>query len=323
MHQDDMPVYAVLLAGGVGARLWPVSREEYPKQLARFWGERSLIQNTIRRLEPVIDLNRLRVVCGMLHEQEVSAQIREMGIRTRGKIISEPFGRNTAPAILLAVLSILQQEADAVLCVFPADHIIRKDDRFQEKVISAVTLARNGHIVLFGIQPDYPETGYGYIEAGARVAGGGKIIKRFIEKPDRLKAESYLENGNFFWNSGMFAFKASVIVDEFKVHQPELVSRMKEFLEEKRPRRRNIYYGMKSISIDYAIMEKTLKGVVLPSDFEWSDIGSWKSLYDFLDKDQNGNVISGDVVVRNTKGCLILGGDRLLAANRIRNMAVI
>jgi mannose-1-phosphate guanylyltransferase/mannose-6-phosphate isomerase len=263
------------------------------------------------------------VICGVLHEKEISKQFQEMGINARGKIISEPFGRNTAPAILLAVLTILKKETDAIVCVFPADHVIRKQDRFNQEVAKAIELAGRGHIVTFGIKPSYPETGYGYIEAGTRVDGWGKKIRRFVEKPDRITAESYLRNGNFLWNSGMFAFRASVIVDEFKIYEPELLSQMKGVVEKRGEERNRIYFGMKSISIDYAVMEKTPKGVVLPSDFEWSDIGSWKSLYDFLDKDKDENVILGDVVIRNTKGCLILGGERLLAVNTVTNMAVI
>ncbi|MFH1102688.1 MAG: mannose-1-phosphate guanylyltransferase/mannose-6-phosphate isomerase [Pseudomonadota bacterium] len=323
MRKQIVPTYAVLLAGGVGARLWPVSREMFPKQLVRFFGNRSLIQETITRLEPVVYLKRLRVVCGELHFNEITKQIEQMGIKAQGKIICEPCGRNTAPAILLAILTILEKETDAVICIFPADHVIKNPGRFNQNVMSAIELARQGYIVTFGIEPHYPETGYGYIEGGRPVAGKAAAIKRFVEKPDRKTAGRYLRTGHFFWNSGMFAFKGSVMVEEFRVHQPEMFSRMNRFLKETPDQRAGIYSEMPNISIDYAIMEKTDKGVVLPSDFGWSDIGSWKSLFDFLSKDKDGNAITGDVLARDTRGCLVMGEGRLVVTNSISDLVVI
>ncbi len=320
---DRKNVYAVLLAGGTGTRLWPVSRELYPKQLVQFIGHDSLVQSTIKRLSPVIDTDNVRIVCGEKHFHEIARHIDMLGISSAGKIITEPCGRNTAPAILLAVLNIVKTSPDAVLFIFPADHVIRDIDLFHQKIKSAINLADKGHIVTFGIQPNYPETGYGYIEGDAALPEGALTIKRFLEKPDKKTAQKFVDAGNFFWNSGMFAFKASVIIDEIQTHMPELLSNMQTSLSVKPSISLEEYQMLPNISIDYAVMEKTQKGSVLPSDFGWSDIGSWKSLYDFLPKDADGNVIDGAVEVQNTQNCFILGYERLIATNRLKDMVIV
>ncbi|MFC1798437.1 mannose-1-phosphate guanylyltransferase/mannose-6-phosphate isomerase [Thermodesulfobacteriota bacterium] len=322
MTDSRINIYPVLLAGGSGTRLWPVSRELYPKQLASFIGGDSLVQSTVKRLAPVLDKQKVRIVCGIEHYHEVARHMEDIGVSSDGKIICEPCGRNTAPAILLAILTILKTEEDAVLCIFPADHVIREIGIFRDRLIEAVKLAESGHIVTFGIKPGYPETGYGYIEGAHEVDQGALAIKRFVEKPDRATAESYIRAGNFFWNSGMFAFRASVIVDEFKAFQPELFDALQK-LPLDNSISREAYEVLPNISIDYAIMEKTDKGVVLPSDFGWSDIGSWKSLYDFLPKDDDMNVIDGDVIAKNTRSSFIMGRERLITTNRLRNMVVV
>jgi mannose-1-phosphate guanylyltransferase/mannose-6-phosphate isomerase len=323
MTDLDLNVYPILLAGGSGTRLWPVSRELYPKQLVRFVGEDSLLQGTIKRLSPVLNIENVRVVCGTQHFHETAREIESLGLASEGKLICEPSGRNTAPAILLAVLHILAIDQDAVLCIFPADHVIQNPNGFHDRLAEAIMLADDGYIVTFGIRPHYPETGYGYIEGGKKISHGARALKRFVEKPDQITAQKYIKSGNFFWNSGMFAFKASVILTEFEAHQPELLKKMKSIFKVAKPIARKDYDLIADISIDYAIMEKTAKGVVLPSDFGWSDIGSWKSLYDFLQKDDDSNVIDGDIIVQDTRNCLILGHDRLIAANRIREMVVV
>lgn len=323
MTVSDLNVYPILLAGGTGTRLWPISRELYPKQLVKFVGEDSLLQSTIKRLTPVLDTASVRVVCGQQHFHETARHMQDLGLKTEDKLIGEPSGRNTAPAILLAVLHILAVEKDAVLCIFPADHVIQNQDAFHDRLKAAIALAGDGYIVTFGIQPRYPETGYGYVEGGEKVTHGALTLKRFVEKPDLATAEKYIEAGNFFWNSGMFAFKASIIFAEFEAHQPELLRKMQVLFKIDKPISRKDYDQLPEISIDYAIMEKTAQGVVLPSDFGWSDIGSWKSLYDFLKKDADNNVIEGDVMVQNSRNSLILGYDRLVAANSLHNMAVV
>jgi len=317
--------YAILLAGGTGTRLWPVSRELYPKQLVRFTGEDSLIQSTIKRLLPVLNKEKIRIVCGRKHDHEIAKQMDEAGVNSDGKVISEPCGRNTAPAILLAAFDVLATEDDAVLLIFPADHVIKDVNEFHNKIKAAVQLAKEGSIVTFGITPHYPETGYGYIEGSESNAlyDDARKIKRFVEKPDKITAEKYLKAGNFFWNSGMFAFKASILIEEFKIYQPALLRTMEEIFHKNKPVTKTDYERLENISIDYAILEKTDKGVVLPSDFGWSDIGSWKSLYDFLEKDSNNNVIGGDVIAHNTEKCFIMGHERLIAASNLENIAII
>ncbi len=321
-HEPSM-VCPVLLAGGTGTRLWPVSRELYPKQLVKFIGDDSLVQSTIKRLEPLLDRRDVLVVCGQQHYHEIARQMEQIGLSPEGKILREPSGRNTAPAILLAVCHVMARNHDPVLCVFPADHVIADRQRFHEKLAAAIRLAEAGYIVTFGIQPSYPETGYGYVEGGDQISEGAFRIRRFVEKPDRSTAHRYLQAGNFFWNSGMFAFRTSVIRQEYQRYQPNLLARMQRLLADGHPIPQQAYDQLPDISIDYAIMEHTAQGVVLPSDFGWSDIGSWKSLYDFLPKDPQGNVIDGDVLVKDTAGCFILGRDRLIATNHLKNTVVV
>ncbi len=316
-------VYAILLAGGTGTRLWPVSRQLYPKQLVKFIGDDSLVQSTIKRLLHVLDADRVRIVCGEQHFHETARHMQDIGLQADGKIICEPSGRNTAPAILLAVLNVLNTDRDAVLCVLPADHVIGEIERFHDRLKAAIRLADQGYIVTFGITAHYPETGYGYVEGGQEVADGGLTIKRFVEKPDKKTAQQYIAAGNFFWNSGMFAFKASVILEEFRTYQPDLLEKMNTIYDGTNAIVKADYDQLPDISFDYAIMEKTARGVVLPSDFGWSDIGSWKSLYDFLPKDDDLNVIDGDVITHDTQGCFILGRDRLIATNHLENMVIV
>ena len=316
-------IYAVLLAGGSGTRLWPVSRELFPKQLVSFFGTDSLVQNTIRRLLPVISKDRIRVVCGKEHFHEISRHMTDIGVPAEGKILSEPCGRNTAPAILLAIKHIRKTDPECVIFVFPADHVVHDVHRFQESLQSAIRLARDDFIVTFGITPNYPETGYGYIEGADPIPDGGLRIRRFVEKPDLDTARGYLEAGNFFWNSGMFAFSGRVMEEECRRHCPDLFDATGSLSDTDQEISEEMYAGLPNISIDYAVMEKTRKGAVLPSDFGWSDIGSWKSLYDFLPKDENGNVLSGDVITQHTRGCFIMGYERLIATSHIQDMVVV
>jgi mannose-1-phosphate guanylyltransferase/mannose-6-phosphate isomerase len=323
MDKSTTKVYPILLAGGTGSRLWPVSRELFPKQLVKFIGNDSLVQSTIKRLIPVLDVDRVRIVCGQQHFHEMARHMQDIGLQPLGKIICEPSGRNTAPAILLAVYHTLSSEKDAILCVFPADHVIRDIAGFHDRLKAAIRLADQGYIVTFGITPHYPETGYGYVEGGREVAEGARLIQRFVEKPDKETAQKYIGAGNFFWNSGMFAFRASVIMDEFRTYQPEILTQMDAIFSGSDPIAKEDYDQLPDISIDYAVMERTRKGVVLPSDFGWSDIGSWKSLYDFLVKDTDGNVVEGDVIAKDTQNCFIMGRERLIATNHLRNMVVV
>ncbi|MBT8370162.1 MAG: mannose-1-phosphate guanylyltransferase, partial [Deltaproteobacteria bacterium] len=323
MQDSASNAYAILLAGGTGTRLWPVSRQLYPKQLVKFIGDDSLVQSTIKRMSPVLDSQHVRIVCGQQHFHEIARHMQEIGLHAEGKIICEPSGRNTAPAILLAGLHMLIADKDAVICVFPADHVIGDPEKYHDRLKAAIRLAEQGYVVTFGITPHYPETGYGYVEGGKAVSEGALSITRFVEKPDKQTAQKYIAAGNFFWNSGMFAFKASLIVDEFRTYQPKLLENMKAIFDGTNTIAKEDYDRLPAISFDYAIMEKTAKGVVLPSDFKWSDIGSWKSLYDFLPKDADRNVIDGDIIANNTQGSFIMGRDRLIATNHLKDMVVV
>jgi len=323
MSEKETKVYAVLLAGGSGTRLWPVSRHLFPKQLVGFTGDESLIQSTLKRLTPVIDSHNIRIVCGEEQAAEIAVHIQEAGMNPEGKTIGEPCGRNTAPAVLLATLSILRETPDAILGIFPADHVIGDINQFHTTLKSALELAQRDYIVTFGIRPDYPETGYGYIEGGSRISGEAVKIKRFVEKPDFNKARDYIKAGNFYWNSGMFAFKASVMFKEFEMHAPEILKEMRRLVASKEANAWERYKNLPNISFDYAIMEKTAKGALVPSDFGWSDIGSWKSLYDYLPADEKGNVIMGDVISKETENSLIMSHGRLVATNRIKNLVIV
>ncbi len=323
MPDSNLKVYPILLAGGSGTRLWPVSRELYPKQLVKFIGSDSLVQATIKRLTPVLNTENVRIVCGREHYYEIARHVSDMGIEPNGKIFSEPCGRNTAPAILLAMLEILKTESDALVCIFPADHVIKEVEPFHKNLEAAIALSQEGYIVTFGIQPTYPETGYGYIESAEAIKHGAFVLKRFVEKPDRETAQKYLDAGTFFWNAGMFAFQASVMVREFKQLAPELFNQLSDMMSSGEPLTVENYAKLDDISIDYAIMEFTDKGVVLPSAFGWSDIGSWKSLYDFLPKDENQNVVDGDVICYQTRNCFLMGRNRLIAANGIQDMVIV
>lgn len=318
-------IFPVLLAGGSGTRLWPVSRDRTPKQLAEISGKTSLLQETIQRLHPMLCVDDVRIVCGQAHCDETSEHLAALGLTTENKIIHEPVGRNTAPAILLAALKILEQSLvqDALLLVLPADHAIGDIPRYHESIRKAFDLAQKGFLVTFGIQPDYPETGYGYIEGSKPVPGSGLIIERFVEKPDIEMARSYIASGNFFWNSGMFAFMASTVLNEFKRFEPDMLAKMRAIVKKGDPISVKAYQALPSISFDVAIMEKTAKGVVLPSDFGWSDIGTWKSLYAYMPKDGDGNVIAGDVIVSNTKNSLIIAKSRLVTANDMSGAAIV
>lgn len=323
MTDNQSPVYAVLLAGGSGTRLWPVSRELYPKQLVKLIGKDSLVQNTIKRLSPVVDTEHIRIVCGEEHFYEIGRHMSDIGIDPEEKIIREPCGRNTAPAVLLGVMNIIKTDPNAIILVFPADHVIKDTQSFHDKLAAAVRLATAGHLVTFGIQADYPETGYGYIEGERAMEETALTIKRFVEKPDIETAGKYIAAGNYFWNSGMFAFRAAVIAEEFQKFEPVMYRKMAEITAAGIDVPAADYEQLDDISFDYAIMERTDKGVVLPSDFGWSDIGSWKSLYDFLPKDADANVLDGDVIAEKTHHCFIMGAHRLVAINSVENLVVV
>lgn len=313
----------VILAGGTGSRLWPLSRELYPKQLLQLTNDVSLLQTTLLRVSQLPGALPPIIVVGEEHRFITRTQIDELAIFDDYTILLEPVGRNTAPAICAAA-EYCQQEEETVLLVLPADHIVLYQDKFADVVRQAMDLASDGFVVTFGIKPTNPETGYGYIERGE----GSKIVS-FKEKPDLALAEKYLEDGNYFWNSGMFAFSIKTFKAEMQEFAPEIVSCMAEAVAEGEVDDRFFRLAKSAMSrcasdsIDYTLMEKTSNGAVVAADLGWSDIGSWRALWDVLDKDDRGNVVRGNVILKDTSNCLVRAENMLVATIGMEDTLVV
>nr|WP_028672351.1 mannose-1-phosphate guanylyltransferase/mannose-6-phosphate isomerase [Saccharospirillum impatiens] len=319
-------IIPVLLAGGTGSRLWPTSRELYPKQCLALLDEQfSLAQNTIRRLKSAGIETAPIIVCNEEHRFLIAQQMADMG--TKAELILEPEGRNTAPAIALAAFQALERDAEATLVVLPADHVMNDTEAFRTSVQEAIVQSKHEFLVTFGIKPLYAETGYGYIEAAETDATSAVIA--FREKPDADTAARYLAAGNYFWNSGMFVFKARVYLEELKQHQPAIYEATRAAMANKYADLDFIrvdaeaFAKSPSDSIDYAIMERTNRAVVVPYTGDWSDIGAWSALYDLSEKDGQDNVLQGDVLTEDSAGNLIRAESRLVAAIGVQNMAII
>lgn len=315
---------AVILAGGIGSRLWPLSRELYPKQLLRLNGEDSLLQATVKRAV-AHNASSIMVVASHAHRFYVREQIDELSITTAVQIILEPMGRNTAPAIALAAML---SDANESLWVMPADHVLL-DTALMQRLAQAECLAAQAYLVTFGIQPQYPETGYGYIERGQLIAEGAFEVASFKEKPSKAIAQDYCDRGDYAWNSGMFYCKAGAYLAELKDHQPDLYAQCQQTVSQrfedlgfiKFPK--DVFAACADISVDYAVMEHTAKAAVIPLQAEWSDIGSWQALYDLEKKDAAGNVLSGDVIAVETKNSLVHASSRLVATIGLDHVVVI
>lgn len=314
-------LYCLVLAGGRGTRLWPLSRESLPKQFLGISGDDSLLLGTLKRAARLVTPENIQVVLEEKQLPLIKQSLQSTDFSEKIKIVTEPVGRNTAPAILLGTLGIASEDEDAVIMVFPSDHVIEDDDNFHDHVRRAVSLAEDDYIVSFGITPSAPETGYGYIEGGEPLRDGGLRIKRFVEKPDAGTASEYLLSGNFFWNSGMFVFRARAMIDEYAALCPEVYEPIHEALRGRIGM--DVYAGLPSVPVDRAVMERTSRGAVIPSSFSWSDIGSWRLFYEFFPKDSEGNVLEGDVILRNTENSLARSGSRLVCVTGLRNVAVI
>ena len=315
-------IRAVIMAGGSGTRLWPLSRAGHPKQFLTLNGQQTMLQSTIMRLE-VLDVSSSVTICNEEHRFLVAEQLRE--IDHLGSIILEPVGKNTAPAIALAAIT---ADDDPLLLVLAADHVIRDEVAFTNAVNNAVPLAESGKLVTFGIVPTEAHTGYGYIKMGDQ-DGSGFVVDKFVEKPSCAVARGYIESGNYLWNSGMFLFKASRYLEELEKFRPDIyapcVGSAEELASDLDFLRVNkqVFEKCPSESIDYAVMEKTADAVVVPMDAGWSDIGSWSSLWDVSEKDHEGNVTHGDVIVHNTKDCYVRACDRLVAVVGVDNLVVV
>ncbi len=333
----------VVLSGGSGTRLWPLSREKYPKQLLSLIGEDSLLQATVRRVEGIagVQLAAPLVVCNEEYRFVIAEQLRLLG--QSGTIVLEPCGRNTAPALTLAALAAIKTEADPVLLVMPADHVITDVAAFQGVVSHGAALAAQGAVVTFGITPDAPETGYGYIQAGAPYAAdsdGARLIARFVEKPDLATAQSYLDAGNYSWNSGLFMMRASTWLAAMGQCRPDILEACQTAWNEGQTDGEFVRVGKDTFarcpsdSIDYAVMERIAAntstassalpaGVVLPLSAGWSDVGAWDALWQVLPKDSRGNVTQGDVMLHDCENTLALSEGRLMACVGVSDLVVV
>ena len=314
-------LYCLILAGGRGTRLWPLSRRSLPKQFLTLNGDESLLLATLKRAARLVAEENIFVVLEEEQRPLVEENLRSTDFLGKIKIMTEPVGRNTAPAILLGTLGVASEDEDAVIMVFPSDHVVGDDENFRDHVRRAVSLAEDDYIVCFGITPSTPETGYGYIEGEEPLRGGGLGIKRFVEKPSAEVASEYLLSGNFFWNSGMFVFRARTMIDEYAALCPDVYEPIREVPPGKIGR--DVYAGLPSVPVDRAVMERTSRGAVIPSSFPWSDMGSWRLFYEFSPKNSEGNVLEGDVILRGTEDSIVKSSSRLVCVAGLRNVAVI
>ncbi|MDO3385012.1 mannose-1-phosphate guanylyltransferase/mannose-6-phosphate isomerase [Gilvimarinus sp. SDUM040013] len=319
-------IVPVLLAGGAGNRLWPMSRELFPKQCLNLTdANASLIQKTLMRVEACGIDARPIIVCNNDHRFLIAQQVSEMGKLC--DILLEPAARNTAPAIALAAAFAAKQYPGATVLALPADHLIDNVDAFSAAIDKGLASAKEGKIVTFGVVPQYPETGYGYIEAQS--FGDVSDIRAFHEKPDRATAEGYMAAGNYYWNSGMFLFDSGALLQEVEHYEPEIYRCISKSLDNKYVdldfvrAEEESFKRSPSLSIDVAVMERTKRGVVVPYDGDWSDIGSWDSVLDALPKDKAGNAALGDVIVEDTKDSLIYSTSRLVSTLGVNNLAII
>lgn len=320
-----MTIIPVILSGGAGSRLWPLSRTAYPKQLLPLFGRETLLQETVRRALEVTGSTDMILVCGQEHRFQVAEQVHSIGLENPA-ILLEPIGRNTAPAIALAAHEALSRDKEALILVLPSDHTIKQTAALAEAVRMALTPALEGALIAFGVKPDSPMTGYGYIKVKQP---GVSPIAAFVEKPNADTARQYLASGQYYWNSGMFLFRADVYLSELKRLAPDIeqvcaeaYKGLRKDLDFKRIPR-EVFSGCPANSIDYAVMEKTDKAMVVPLDAGWSDLGSWGSLWDITAKDDKNNVAIGDVVLKDVGNSYVRADSRLVSVIGIENCVVV
>jgi mannose-1-phosphate guanylyltransferase len=324
MHIMILPI---IMAGGSGTRLWPFSRQLFPKQFLTLNGGYSMLQNTAVRLAG-IEHQAPMVICNEEHRFAVAEQFRANNIANSG-IILEPVGRNTAPAIALAAFKAIKGGDDPLLLVLAADHVIKNAAAFCQAVTRAVEHANNGKLVTFGIVPTAPETGYGYIKSGCLIDEMGFSVAKFVEKPNLANAQHYMQSGEYYWNSGMFLFKASTYLAELKTHCPEIYNACENAIAHTQTDADFVRIDKVAFetcpddSIDYAVMEKTSLAVVVPMDCGWSDVGSWSALWDIEDKDDNNNALKGDVIAFNTSNSYVNAQEKLVAVIGVDDLVVV
>ena len=327
-------LYPVIMAGGSGTRFWPLSRQLFPKQLLRIMGDETLIQQTMRRVVCASAPNRVMISTNPAQAESIRVQLSEWKDALADNFILEPEGRNTAPAIALVALELIRRDPDAIMVVVPADHIIKGQRAFDAAVLLAATLAAQDYLVTFGIKPIRPETGYGYIRPNRNVTLRkqgllkGHPVSRFVEKPNAAKAAQYIKVGDYYWNSGMFVWRAATILDEIKRHQPTLfagIDRIGRLMQSGSPRQAidDAYRALKPVSIDTGVMERSKKAAIVPVSFQWSDVGSWGSLDEVASKDKAGNVVIGRVVDLGSRRSIVYGDRRLVATIGLTDMVVV
>ncbi len=324
-------IIPVILAGGSGTRLWPLSRKHYPKQLLKLFGDKTMLQQTLLRLQGVPDLAPPIVVCNEEHRFMVAEQLHEIG-QQKSSIILEPIARNTAPALALAAIHARTLDDNPILLVLSADHMIRDVTVFQSAVADALQAAQLGHLATFGVHPTRPETGYGYIKTSRGSDAKGTVffpVSEFVEKPDLVTAEQYLAEGCYYWNSGMFVFQTEVFLRELQEQSPDVVVAAEQakvwavqdldFIRVDK----EAFAQAPNISIDYALMEKSKNVVCVPLDAGWSDVGDWKSFWDLSDKDATGNSLIGDSIDIGSTNTLVFSQDKLVATLGVNNLMII
>jgi len=321
-------IFPVILSGGSGSRLWPLSRESYPKQLLPLASEATMLQETAARVADPALFHPVTVVANAEHRFVIAQQLNDIGHKG-ATIVLEPLARNTAPAVAAAALIAQRQDTNALILVMPADHAVPDKKGFLEAVNAGAAAAREGSLVLFGIQPDSPATGYGYILAGDAVKGLARRVEAFVEKPDLATAESYLADGRYSWNSGIFLLSATSVIEELEKHEPKVVAAVRASLDAAKKDMDflrldpDAFAESPSISIDYAVMERTDRAAVVPSTFAWSDVGAWSALWELADRDAGDNVQIGDTVAEDTRGSYLRSEGPLIATVGVENLIVI
>ena len=328
------PLYPVIMAGGSGTRFWPLSRHLFPKQLLRISGEYTLIQQTMRRVIGCAPAANVLISTNAAQADLIRSQLLDWKEDLANGFLLEPEGRNTAPAIALAALEVLTRDPDGLMLVVPADHVVTGQRDFETAVRLASQLAAEGYLVTFGIKPIRPETGYGYIKPKSNALLGkqgklrGYLVQQFVEKPNAAKAARYVKTGGYFWNSGMFVWRAATILDEIGLHQPAILAameRIRNLRMDGAPKQSidDVYRQIVSVSIDTGVMERSSKAAVVPVTFQWSDVGSWGSLDEVAEKDKAGNVVTGRVIDLESTHSIVYADRRVVATIGLQNMVVV